>query len=124
MAMQESRPYIYLVVTYFLTALLIRGRTALYRMLWALVFVEAFKALQGVYVYAQTRSWTISPEAVLGHEDAYFFTLYILLVAALWLFGVKGGCAPSRPGCCRSSSSRTSSTTAAPPGSCSAPGCS
>ncbi len=89
-ALQESRPYVYLVASFALTALLIRRRAAIETMLWAFVFAEAIKSLQGLIVYLDTRSWPIAPEAVLGHEEAYFFGVYILLVAALWLFEVRG----------------------------------
>lgn len=89
-ALQETRPYIYLAATFAITALLSRSRSAIKTMLWALVLCEALKSLQGVVLYIETRSWPSPPESLLGHEEAYFFALYILLVAALWMFGVKG----------------------------------
>jgi O-antigen ligase len=89
-ALQETRPYLYLAATFALTALLIRSRSAVQTMLWALVVAEPLKSLQGVVLYIQTRSWPSPPEALLGHEEAYFFALYILLVGALWLFDIKG----------------------------------
>ncbi len=89
-ALQEGRPYVYLGAVFALTALLIRTRSGINMMLWALVLAETVKSIQGVVVYIQTRSWATPPEAVLGHEEAYFFGLYILLVAVLWLFDVSG----------------------------------
>jgi O-Antigen ligase len=89
-ALQETRPYIYLAATFALTALLIRSRSAVETLLWALVAVEPLKAIQGVVLYIETRSWPIAPESLLGHEEAYFFALYILLVAALWMFAISG----------------------------------
>jgi hypothetical protein len=89
-ALQECRPFFYLASAYFLTSILIRSRTALDRMLWALVICEPIKSLQGLIVFIKTRSWPVAPEAVLGHEEAYFFSLYMLLVAGLWLFGLRG----------------------------------
>jgi hypothetical protein len=38
----------------------------------------------------EVANWHPKPEAVLGHEEAYIFGVFILLVAALWLFGVRG----------------------------------
>lgn len=89
-ALQEVRPYVYLGSVFALTALLIRSRHGITMMLWALVGAETVKSIQGVVVYIRTRSWPIRPEALLGHEEAYFFGLYILLVATLWLFEVSG----------------------------------
>jgi hypothetical protein len=90
MAFQESRPYVYLASAYFLTAVLIRSRSALQWMLWTIVIAETIKSIQGVVVYVGTRSWAVPPESVLGHEEAYFFSIYMLLVATLWMFSVKG----------------------------------
>jgi hypothetical protein len=89
-ALQETRPYVYLAATFALTALLIRSRSAIKTMLWAFVLAEPLKALQGVVLYIETRRWQSPPEALLGHEEAYFFALYILLVVALWMFDIKG----------------------------------
>lgn len=90
-ALQESRPYVYLAATFALTALLIRTRSAVATMLWALVVAEGIKSAQGVLIFIQTRNWSPRPDALLGHEEAYFFSLFILLVAALWLFDVRQG---------------------------------
>ena len=89
-ALQETRPYIYLAAAFAITALLIRSRSAIQTMLWGLVVCEPLKSLQGVVLYIETRSWASPPESLLGHEEAYFFALYILLVAALWMFAIKG----------------------------------
>lgn len=89
-ALMEARPYIYLGATYILTASLIRDRAALRACLWALVIATAVKAVQGIYVFIQVRNWHPRPEAVLGHEEAFSFGIFILLVATLWLFDVPG----------------------------------
>jgi len=89
-ALQEVRPMVYLASAYFLTSALIRSRQAFHTMLWAYVIAEAIKACQGLYVYLETRGWRPRPDAVLSHEEAYFFSIYLLMVAALWMFGVRG----------------------------------
>ena len=89
-SLMEARPYIYLGAAYMLTASLIRNRATLRACLWAVVIATAVKALQGVYVFVQVRNWHPRPEAVLGHEEAYSFGIFIMLVAALWLFDVPG----------------------------------
>ncbi|HEX3617952.1 MAG TPA: hypothetical protein VHU61_15530 [Solirubrobacteraceae bacterium] len=86
----EVRPLVYIGTSYLVTAVMIRTRGAVQAMLWALVIIEPFKAVQGVYVWLETKNWNPKPQTVLGHEEAMFFTVYFLLVAALWLFGVHG----------------------------------
>jgi hypothetical protein len=89
-AFQEVRPMVYLASTYFLTSALIRSREAFHTMLWAFVIAEAIKACQGLDVWFHTRHWVPRPDAILAHEEAYFFSIFLILVAALWLFGVQG----------------------------------
>lgn len=89
-ALMETRPYVYLSATFFLTAALVRNRSALRAVLWAFVIGTGLKALQGVFIFLQVANWHPRPEAVLGHEEAYTLGIYIILVAALWLFQVKG----------------------------------
>jgi hypothetical protein len=89
-AFMEARPFVYLASAYFLTAVLIRSRAALRAALWMLVAVIGLKALQGLFIFVQIRHLNPRPEAVLGHEEAYTFTLFILLVAALRMYKVEG----------------------------------
>jgi hypothetical protein len=89
-AFMEARPFVYLASAYFLTSVLIRSRAALRAALWMLVAVIGLKALQGLFIFVQIRHLNPRPEAVLGHEEAYTFTLFILLVGALRLYGVRG----------------------------------
>ncbi len=89
-SLMEARPYVYLAATYVLTATLIRTHSAIRAVLWGFVVAAALKAVQGVYIFIEVRNWHPRPDAVLGHEDAYTFGIYILLVVALWLFEVPG----------------------------------
>jgi hypothetical protein len=89
-ALMETRPFVYLTAAYLLTTLLITNRRALASVLWAFVIATAAKALQGIYVWFSVRNMHPRPESMIGHEVAYIFGVYILLVAGLWLFGVKG----------------------------------
>jgi hypothetical protein len=86
----ETRPYVYLVGTFFVARVLLTDRTGIRALLWALVVAEIVKSLQALAVFRTTRGMEPRPEAVLGHEDALFLGAFILLVAALWLFGVRG----------------------------------
>ena len=90
-ALQQIRPYTYLAAAYFLTAVLIRTRSALRAVLWAFVVGCGLKAAQGVWFFIATTShMTPRPDSVIGHEVAYFFAVFMFLVAALWLFNVPG----------------------------------
>ena len=90
-ALMESRPYVYLAAAYVLTATLIRTRSAMRGVLWAFVIATGLKAAQGVYEFFRVMSWHPRPEAVMGHEDAYTFGVYIFLLVALWLFRTPMG---------------------------------
>jgi hypothetical protein len=89
-ALMEARPFVYLAATYLLTAVLIRTHSALRTVLWAFVLATGVKALQGIYVFLRVRNMQPRPESVIGHEAAYFFAVFMFLVAALWLFDVPG----------------------------------
>ena len=86
---QEMRPFFYLIGAYFVTAVLIRSRRMVWMLLWAFVLTELFKTLQGLYIWYETRHWNPKPDTILGHEEAYFFSLYLLLVLGMWLLPVK-----------------------------------
>ena len=90
-SLMEARPYVYLASAYYLTTRMITTPSAVRRMLWTLVAGAIFKAVQGIYVYIQVHNWHPRPEAVLGHEEAYTFSLYLILVAAMWLFNARFG---------------------------------
>jgi hypothetical protein len=87
---QELRPLVYIAAAYLLTSVLIRTRSAVLAMLWALVTAEAIKSTQAIYLWIVTRPWHPHPQWVVGHEEAMFCSLFFFLVAALWLFGLRG----------------------------------
>jgi hypothetical protein len=89
-AFTEVRPYVYLALAYVLSAVLLTTREALRTMLWGLVLGAGFKAGLGVVIFLSVRHVSPRPEAVLGHEEAFFFGLFVLLTLALWLFEVPG----------------------------------
>jgi hypothetical protein len=89
-SLQECRPMIYFASAYGLTAVMIRTRSAIHMLAWALVAAEAFKSVQGIAVFLSTRNFNPEPQNILGHEESMFFSLFLLMVAALWLFEIKG----------------------------------
>jgi hypothetical protein len=86
----EVRPYFYLAMTFLLTSVLVKTKEAIRAMLWALVVTCGFKAALGVKIFLSVRHLSPRPEAVLGHEDAWFFGVFIFLTVGLWLFEIKG----------------------------------
>lgn len=91
-ALQQARPFIYLYACFMLTAVLIRTRSALWTVLWAFVIATALKAAQGVFFWITKASHMHPrPDSVVGHEAAYFFAVFMFLVACLWLFHVPAG---------------------------------
>ncbi len=89
-AFTEVRPYFYLAMTFLLTAVLVTTKEAIRAMLWALVLVSGFKAALGVRIFLSMRHLSPRPEAVLGHEEAWFFAVFIFLTVGLWLFEIRG----------------------------------
>ncbi len=89
-AFTETRPYFYLVVTYMLASALITTRAAVRALLWGLVATIGFKAGQGLLIFLSVRHLSVPPDAVLAHEEALFFSAFLLFVLALWLFEVPG----------------------------------
>ena len=51
---------------------------------------KRIKALQALYIFASVRSMVPRPEAILAHEEALFFGMFIIFTAALWLYGDAG----------------------------------
>jgi hypothetical protein len=90
-SLMEARPWVYLGSAYLLTAVMIRDRAGVRAVLWGLVLATGLKAAQGLIVFMQVSGMHPRPESVLGHEEAYFFALFIFLVLALWLFNVPAG---------------------------------
>lgn len=89
-AFLEARPYVYLAATFVLASVLLTTRTAMRAVLWGLVLAIGFKAAQGLMTFLSVRHQVPRPEAVLAHEEALFFALFLLLTVALWLFDVPG----------------------------------
>lgn len=89
-SLMEARPYVYLMATFFLTAVMVRDRRAIRAIQWTIVVTVIFKALQGIYVYFKHRHDYPRPESFIGHEASYFFIVYFVLVLSLWLLHQPG----------------------------------
>jgi hypothetical protein len=89
-AIWEVRPFVYLGAMFWVSASLLHTKRALRAVLWTLVLGSGFKALQGVKIYIPARHLTPRPEAILAHEEAFFFGLFIFLTLGLWIFEQRG----------------------------------
>lgn len=86
----EIRPFTYVGVMFLLVSQLSPTVRTLWALLWTFVIGVGLKTLQGILllgVLIETRQ--TRPDYLLSHEDAVFFSLFILLVAALWLLRMR-----------------------------------
>jgi hypothetical protein len=90
-ALWELRPWYCIGLVYLLTSSLFAGRNLLRPLAWTIVLGSGYKSLEGVYNYfVLARRMTPRPEAILGHEESFFFGVFLLATAALWLFQIRG----------------------------------
>jgi hypothetical protein len=87
----ELRPWLYLPCVYVLAAQVLKTQRLVCGVLWTLVIATGLKGLEGTIRWASHANRVTSPpEQILGHEEALFMGLFILLTAALWLLRIKG----------------------------------
>jgi hypothetical protein len=90
-ALWELRPWYYLGVMYLLTSSLFARRNVFRPLLWSIVIGSGLKSLQGVVAYVTVaHKMSPRPEAILGHEEAFFFGMFLLATVSLWLFQIRG----------------------------------
>jgi hypothetical protein len=89
-ALTEVRPYVYLAAAYLIASVYVTSRGVLRAALWAFVLGSGLKAFQAIHSFIQLRSAQPRPDFVVGHEEALFFALFILLALSLWIFDVPG----------------------------------
>jgi hypothetical protein len=89
-SMWELRPYVYLWLAYLLASQLLTGRAAVQAVLWGIVIGTGLKGLEGTERVITMGNVVPRPEAILEHEEAFFFSCFIVLTVALWVFGQRG----------------------------------
>ena len=89
-SLREMRPWVYIVALYLLSSQLLGGRRALRALLWALVIGTGIKGIQGTLQFINLLGVEPRPDYILSHEEAVFFGVFILLTAALWIYGQRG----------------------------------
>jgi O-antigen ligase len=86
----ELRPFLYLAAAYLLASQLVSKRAALEAILWGVVIGTGLKGVLGTERVITWANIVPKPEAILEHDESFFFSLFILLTLALWLFGKRG----------------------------------
>ena len=89
-ALTEVRPYVYLAIAFVLAAAFATRESVLRVTLWGLVLGTGLKSVQAIYSFAQVRHQSPRPDFLVGHEEALFFALFMVLTALLWIFQVPG----------------------------------
>ena len=84
----ELRPWLYLVIAYFVSSQLLTSKKHLQVALWVLMIGIGLKGIQGVFSLAT--HYNSRPQAILAHEESFFFGLFIAVLAGLWLLPIKG----------------------------------
>lgn len=88
-ALLELRPWLYLTIAFVAASQLIASRRQLMAVLGAMVVGISIKGIQGVITLV-THFTSRPPQAILAHEESFFFGIYMAVLAALWLVPVKG----------------------------------
>jgi hypothetical protein len=83
----EIRGFVYLGMCYLLASNLINTRKRLTTFIWVFIAAVGFKGLQGIYSHSIRRRYDLDVQAITGHEDVVFFSLFLLLLGALWIYG-------------------------------------
>jgi hypothetical protein len=84
----ELRPWLYLVIAYLVSSQILTSKKHLKWLLWLLAIGIGIKAVQGAVSLAL--HYTYRPQAILAHEESFFFGVFIAVLAALWLVPIKG----------------------------------
>jgi O-antigen ligase len=86
----ELRPFVYLAITYFLASQLVTTTAALDAILWGVVIGTGLKGVIGTERVITLANVVPHPEAILEHEESFFFSIFIFLTIAMWVLGRRG----------------------------------
>lgn len=93
-ALWETRAQMYLFMVYLIVVNTIKDRSQVNRILWIFLIGVAFKGVIGVWRWLVTLGGdtlsisdiATSTNSILSHEESYFFALFLILAAILYLF--------------------------------------
>lgn len=86
----ELRPFLYLALAYVIASQLVSSRAALSAILWGVVIGTGAKGVLGTQKVITMSNVFPQPESILEHDESVFFSCFILLTVALWVFGRRG----------------------------------
>ncbi len=84
----ELRPWLYLTIAFLASSQLITKPKHVTVLLGVLAVGIGVKAVQGVATLLE--HYDRRPQSILAHEEAFFFGLFLAILAALWLIPMKG----------------------------------
>ncbi len=87
-ALLELRPWLYLTIAYVASSQLITKPMHLKVLLAVLAGGIGIKGIQGVIMLIS--HWDFRTQAILAHEESFFFGLFIAVLAGLWLLPIRG----------------------------------
>ena len=83
----ELRPWLYLVIAFVVTSQLITTERHLRTLLAVLAGGIGTKGIQGVITLL---THSARPQAILAHEESFFFGLFLAMLAAMWIIPIRG----------------------------------
>jgi hypothetical protein len=83
----ELRPWLYMTIAFVASSQLIKSPKHLNVLLTVFMAGIGIKGIQGVITLLTHSS---RPQAILAHEESFFFGLYLAVLAALWIVPIKG----------------------------------
>lgn len=87
-ALLEMRPWLYLLIAFFASSQLITNLKQLRVLLAVLAAGIGIKGIQGVITLLS--HFNARPQAILAHEESFFFGVFIAVLAGMWLIPLKG----------------------------------
>jgi hypothetical protein len=86
----EARPFFYLGITYVLASSMLTRASSMRAIWWIMVIGSGVKAVYGIVIWYSIRHVQPRPEAVLAHEESFFFGMFVVLTLGMWVFHLRG----------------------------------
>ena len=86
----ELRPFLYLGAAFLLASQLVSTTATLDAILWGIVIGTGLKGIFGTERVITLANVVPPPEAILEHDESFFFSLFIALTICLWVLGRRG----------------------------------
>jgi len=84
----ELRPWLYVAIAFVASSQLIKDTKHLRVLIAVMAVGIGIKAMQGLLTLVI--HWGVRPQAILAHEESFFFGVFIAVLAGLWILPIKG----------------------------------